>query len=99
MDYIIAVTQDSMERFRHTLLEELARPGTKRDVLWGALAESAAKSRAAGEPAEQFVVRVKGAWESAALTHAGASGGAPDAAQQRLKQDVVTRAIKAYYMQ
>jgi hypothetical protein len=99
MDYIIAVSQNSMERLRDTLLEELTRPGTKRDVLWGVLCESASASRALGQQAEQFVVRVKEAWEAAALAHAGASNNASDAAQQRLKQDVVTRAIKAYYMQ
>jgi hypothetical protein len=99
MDYIIAVTQDSMERLRDMLLEEFARPGTKRDVLWGVLCESASASRARGQQAEQFVVQVKEAWEAAALAHTGVSTSASDAAQQRLKQDVVTRAIKAYYMQ
>jgi len=88
-----------MDRLRDMLLEELARPGTRRDMLWGVLSETASASRAAGQPAEVFVVLVKETWEAAALVHAGQSDGASDATQQRLKQDVVTRAIKAYYMQ
>ena len=84
-----------MTRFRDKILEELEHSGSARDALWALIADGAAQARAAGETAEQYLVRIKSVWDKTAHEH----GSASDARVQRLKQDVVTRTIKAYYMQ
>jgi len=77
------------------LLTELERPNDTHEALWACIARGADMARARGETAEWYVVQVKEAWDRAITTR----GGAGDAFVQRLKQDIVTRAIKAYYMQ
>jgi hypothetical protein len=94
--YIIRVTDtDSMTRFRAAVRDEIDRPNDEREALWEVLAEWANEMRANGVTAERFVIHVKSEWDATLLDR----GGVADSPVQRLKQDVVTRAIKAYYMQ
>jgi hypothetical protein len=95
MDYIVPVTQDATAQFRDKFLEAMERPESGRDGLWTLLKEYVVEARDTGETAERFVVRVKRLIEVVTTER----GGADDSAVQRLKQDVVTKAIKAYYMQ
>lgn len=84
-----------MTRFQDALRSSIERSDEPREPLWTVISSSAQQARAAGISVERLIVDMKSVWDS--VLHE--RGGVTDAAIQRLKQDIVTRAIKAYYMQ
>jgi len=90
------VLDDTLERIRAVLVQTVEKTTDgERDTLWALIAVGAAQAREDGVPVERFIVRMKEAWDGTLHER----GGTADLRMQRLKQDIVTRAIKAYYMQ
>lgn len=81
-------------RLRLALRDQIARPAS--DGLAGAgpvVREAARAARAVGMPAEQLVILLKRTWSELPEPE----GAVDSSAHQRIREQLVTRAIKAYY--
>lgn len=87
------IPDDILLRLRLAMRDQIARPadGLSRaePVIW----EAACAARAANMRAEQFVILVKRAWDD--IPEPG--GAENSSATQRVRDQMVTRAIKAYF--
>jgi hypothetical protein len=93
----LIVFEPSIAPFRAALREQLKRPDEPlSDSLQGAVQTLAELARAQGTLAEQFVIFIKREWELAVYDELL---GGDVSRHQRVRQSLVTAAIKAYYLQ
>ena len=83
------------KRFRAALRAHCSSDGGAQDDVRNAVAGAAAEAHHGGVSAEQFVIWVKHAWDE--ILDEGALANNPDPG--RIREAVISSAIRAYYVQ
>lgn len=89
------LSKETTTNFRAALREHCAEPVADGSTITPAVSDAAAAARAHGMSAEQFVIWVKKIWDE--VMGEGRLDHSADPA--RVRDDVISAAIKAYYVQ
>ncbi len=89
------LSDDTTTRFREALREHCAASGGSHDKVHGLVRTAADEARDRGISAEQFVIWLKQVWEE--IISEGVLPRTADAA--RIRELIISSAIKAYYVQ